>query len=119
MRVSRPAPRWRADWFLSRRLRRDWNAPMTRMRGFAGMLLAMALLTVSVTAAEPKISFTKQIKPILASRCLVCHGPDEKERKADLRLDVRDMAVPAAIKPGDAEHSELIYRVTTDDADLR
>src|SRR6266699_5931853 len=36
-------------------------------------------------AAEPKISFTRQIKPILASKCFACHGPDEKERKAELR----------------------------------
>ncbi len=86
----------------------------------AGSLLLIVLAALPLAAAEPaKISFTRQIKPILASRCLVCHGPDEKERQADLRLDVREMAVPAAIKPGDAEHSELIYRITTDDAELR
>src|SRR5262245_46880525 len=102
MRVPRRAPRWRANSVPSRRLRRAWNAPMTLLRGLVCVLSMAALLAGWAAAAEPKISFTKQIKPILASRCLVCHGPDEKERKADLRLDLREMAVPAAIKPGDA-----------------
>ena len=91
---------------------------MTLLRALAGLLAFLGLGAMSATAAEPKISFTRQIKPILSSRCLACHGPDEKERKADMRLDVRDETVPRAVKPGDAEHSELIYRITTDDADL-
>src|SRR5690242_19623086 len=69
--------------------------------------------------AEPKISFTRQIKPILAGKCFACHGPDEKERKAELRLDIRDEAVPSVIKPGDGEHSEVVVRITTDDAEMR
>src|SRR5436309_142176 len=76
-------------------------------------------LSVSATAAEAKISFTRQIKPILAGKCFACHGPDEKERKAELRLDVRDEAVPSVIKPGDGEHSEVVARITSSDADTR
>jgi Protein of unknown function (DUF1553)/Protein of unknown function (DUF1549)/Planctomycete cytochrome C len=82
--------------------------------GFAALLLAS-----SGAAAEPKISFTRQIKPILANKCFACHGPDEKERKAELRLDMRDEAVPSVIKPGDGEHSEVVVRITSDDADTR
>src|SRR5438874_5691698 len=81
--------------------------------------IACVFLAASATAAEPKISFTRQIKPILAGKCFACHGPDEKERKAELRLDVRDEAVPSVIKPGDGEHSEVVVRITTDDADSR
>jgi hypothetical protein len=82
--------------------------------------VAVALISGALQAADaPKISFTRQIKPILANRCLVCHGPDEKERKAEMRLDVRDSAVPGVIKPGDADHSEVIVRITSDDPDLR
>src|SRR5687768_5278612 len=83
------------------------------------ILIAAGLLAQSVPAAEPKISFTRQIKPILANKCFACHGPDEKERKGELRLDVRDEAVPSVVKPGDGEHSEVVVRITTDDADLR
>jgi hypothetical protein len=68
---------------------------------------------------KPQISFTRQIKPILANKCFVCHGPDEKERKAELRLDIRDEAVPSVIKPGDGEHSEVFVRITSDDPDLK
>ncbi len=76
-------------------------------------------------AAEPPIDFGRQIRPILANNCLKCHGPDAAERQAGLRLDVRDSAVAAAesgeiaIVPGQAEHSELVKRVTTTDAELR
>jgi len=79
----------------------------------------MATLVASLPAAEPKISFTRQIKPILANKCFVCHGPDEKERKAELRLDMRDEAVPSVIKPNDAEHSEVVVRITSDDPELK
>src|SRR5215510_4640319 len=83
----------------------------------AYLLLLMAFAVAS--GAEPKISFTRQIKPILANKCFACHGPDEKERKAELRLDLRDEAVPSVIKPGDGEHSEVVVRITTDDADSK
>src|SRR5580765_4652521 len=76
-------------------------------------------LALSAAAAEPKVSFTKQIKPILSAKCFACHGPDEKERKAELRLDMRDEAVPSVIKPSDSEHSEVVVRITSDDADMR
>ena len=53
-----------------------------------------------------------------------CHGPDEKKREAGLRLDVRDTATALrdghrAIAPGDPEQSELVRRVSSDDADER
>src|SRR5207244_5081596 len=80
---------------------------------------ALLLVAAATSAAEPRISFTRQIKPILANKCFACHGPDEKERKAELRLDVRHEAVPAVIKPGDGEHSEVIVRITTDDVEMR
>ena len=93
---------------------------MQRFSFTAAALGAMLTwLAASLPAAEAKVSYTRQIKPILASKCFVCHGPDERERKAELRLDLRDEAVPSVIKPKDAGHSEVVVRITSDDPDMR
>jgi hypothetical protein len=86
------------------------------------MALCLALVgglwATPAVAAPGKVSFQRDIKPILAHRCFACHGPDEEERKADLRLDVRDEALKGAIKPGDAKGSALYERITSTDPDL-
>src|SRR4051812_17157783 len=62
------------------------------------------------------INFDRQIRPLLADNCFACHGPDEKQRKARLRLDVRDSALNGTVLvPGAAARSELYKRITTDD----
>src|SRR5262249_41087825 len=58
--------------------------------------------------------FAKQIRPILAHNCFKCHGPDEKSRKAGLRLDVPEAATKGAIVPGQPDESELIRRIFAD-----
>src|SRR5437764_479424 len=80
-------------------------------------LLAAACLAVTVPspAAPPpgeKVDYNFQVRPILADRCFVCHGPDEKKRKADLRLDQADSAYALAIVPGKPDESELVQRIT-------
>ena len=81
--------------------------------------IALVLLAGGALAAEKKISFSRQIKPILAGKCFACHGPDDKERKADLRLDVRDAGVADVIKAGKSQESELIARVTSSDPEKK
>ena len=39
-----------------------------------------------------KIDFNYHVKPILSDRCYSCHGPDEKSRRAGLRLDLEKTA---------------------------
>jgi len=69
--------------------------------------------------------FTSRVRPILARHCFKCHGPDDKARKARIRLDVRDQAVkPAAsgaipIVPGKPDESELVSRIFAEDASER
>src|SRR5438105_9540512 len=56
-------------------------------------VILWAWLTIPCAAAEvDKVDFNREVRPILSTRCLRCHGPDEQARKAGLRLDVRDVA---------------------------
>lgn len=88
-----------------------------------GSLSAVLLAsTAAIAAAEEKISFNRDIRPILSDACFACHGFDAHERKADLRLDTRDGALAdlggyAAIVPKDLEASEAWQRILSDDED--
>ena len=102
------------------------------VRPSPGSLAALFLLVVVsradaqppvVTDAAPavaKIDFNRDVRPILSNNCFQCHGPDEKVRKAKLRLDTKEGAHAAAIVPGKPDSSELIVRLTAtpDDASV-
>jgi len=96
---------------------------MRHSKSLASFLCAIAASTS--WAAAGKVEFNRDIRPIFSDTCFQCHGPDEKQRKSGLRLDIRIEALkPAksgavAIVPGKPEQSELIARVlTTDEDDL-
>lgn len=68
--------------------------------------------------------YSQDVLPILSDRCFQCHGPDESDREAGLRLDQYgeldgDQGIDAVVKPHHPEQSELIERVTTADPELR
>jgi Protein of unknown function (DUF1553)/Protein of unknown function (DUF1549)/Planctomycete cytochrome C len=61
-----------------------------------------------------RVDFSRDILPILSENCFRCHGPDEKARKAKLRLDRHEGAL-RVIVPGKSGDSELIRRVTSNE----
>jgi hypothetical protein len=85
---------------------------------FQSLLIAcLGFVWTSWACAEDKAFFSRNVLPILSENCFSCHGPDEANRKADLRLDSRDGALQALVA-GDVEASELIARIISDEDDL-
>lgn len=82
----------------------------------------LCVLCVFVVQAEP-LQFNRDIRPILSENCFACHGFDEKERKAKLRLDVLESAFKkskdgtAPIVPGKPAESLVWQRIITSDPD--
>ena len=75
---------------------------------------------LSIGNAEETIQFNRDVRPILSGKCFHCHGPSEKFREADLRLDLPEEAFFekdgfAAIVPGSTEDSEAWHRIVSDD----
>ena len=88
-------------------------------RLLAGVAFPLLLLASFAKGAErDQPQYNRDIRPLLADNCFRCHGADSAAREADLRLDQRRAAVESeAIVPGDAEASELLRRVLSDDPD--
>ena len=84
-------------------------------------LICLGGLFFPVAAAD-SANFNRDIRPILADNCFNCHGPDEKARKAKLRLDkledaTKDLGGYRAVEPGKPDESELIALITSSDPD--
>jgi hypothetical protein len=69
-------------------------------------------LVIAAPASAGKLEYNRDVRPILMDNCFACHGPDSAARKADLRLDKRDIAMESnAIVPGHPEKSALVERI--------
>jgi hypothetical protein len=80
-----------------------------RLAGVGGLL---GLCLAFPAAAAEKITYNRDIRPILSDDCFHCHGPDKKARKGKFRLDVREDAIAkGAIVPGKPKESLLIDRI--------
>lgn len=77
----------------------------------------------TLVAADRKIEFNRDVRPILSNNCYLCHGPDKNQLQAGLRLDKRDDAITklesghTAIVPHDPTASYLLERVTSSNPD--
>jgi len=74
---------------------------------------------LATSSIPDRVDFNFHVKPILSDRCFKCHGPDEKTREANLRLDIEEGAFAVldsaegsyAIVAGDLEASSLYQRI--------
>ena len=71
-------------------------------------------------AASATVDFARDIQPLLADRCVKCHGPEKQ--KGGLRLDAKAPAMQGGddgkvIEPGKSAESRLIHLVAGLEAD--
>lgn len=116
-----------------------WNSDLI-LRGRRLSLIVFILLTIVLSACGPtlpegvevamqqlpdQLDFNTHVKPVLSDRCFACHGPDQANREAGLRLDVAEGAMAElpespgqfAIKAGNISDSQLAHRILSDDPD--
>jgi hypothetical protein len=79
-------------------------------------------LIVGLSAVAEELDFNRDVKPVLSNYCWACHGPDEQNREAKLRLDkhdglLKDRDGVTPMVPGKPDKSELFARMISDDPD--
>jgi hypothetical protein len=83
---------------------------------------ALVVLAVAAKPAGADVDFGRDVLPILSDACFHCHGPDAAKRKANLRFDTKQGAFrlrkgKGVIVPGKSDQSELVRRISSQDAD--
>ncbi len=79
--------------------------------------VGLTLLGCGVDAASGPVRFNRDIRPIMSDTCFRCHGPDQRARMAELRLDIRDAALRKTksgvipIVPGSPDQSAIVQRI--------
>ncbi len=78
--------------------------------------------TAASGAAGATVDFERDVRPIFAQHCFLCHGKEEQE--SDFRLDRPEDALKGgengvAILPGKADDSPLVQRIASTDPDVR
>src|SRR5690349_6360606 len=95
-----------------------------KIRALSATLPFCSLFLVGQFAANGEATgFSKDVAPILAKKCVACHGPEKS--KGHFRLDTFDFLMKggesksASVVPGQPEQSELFRRLTARDEDDR
>ncbi len=89
-------------------------------RSFFAGCVCLLWVMARIDGLAAGLDFQRDVRPILSDFCYPCHGPDEKERKGKLRLDLREEIFKfsqgkSIVKAGKSAESELVHRITSAD----
>ena len=95
-----------------------------RTRFSALLIIGVCLVHQSATvSAADAPDYGRDVRPILSQFCFKCHGPDDGQRQAGLRLDTREGATTksesgkTSVSPKQPHLSELVRRIESTDPD--
>jgi hypothetical protein len=77
-------------------------------------LVLILSAAVVCPAADKGVDFDRDVRPILSDRCFTCHGPDDRRRMANLRLD-SEAGLSRVVSPGDTAKSRILARIGAPD----
>jgi hypothetical protein len=91
------------------------------MKRFLLLFVGVAAFPARLAAGE-SVDYLRDVKPLLKARCFACHG--SLKQQAKLRLDAAALIRTGgrhgpAVKPGDADDSLLIQKITEEDEAAR
>ncbi len=91
-----------------RMLSASYSKVLRRMLTIVGCAWLGASMALAQTPTSKPLSFKRDVRPILSNHCFACHGPDEKHREAEMRLDLAS----------DLNTDTVRERITSNDPDL-
>jgi len=90
---------------------------------FIATICIACMLVVFFTKKEHTVDFNTEVKPIINTKCISCHGGVKSQGEFSLLFREEALAVTESGKPsiipGDPDNSEMIRRLTLEDPEER